>query len=191
MRSDVLVAAGAVAAEVAAQAIDANGCLRLVGSVACPGCEWTRPRSNGCPGGADGSRYGLHRLTLILLPNFHPTMMPPDSLGRTSLVISLLPVFPFPSPLCLPRSCPTVASSYINPSNLSNAFPWMDTVTDVTSFDIAALNYFTDPYEWQATKFERAGMHQRQYRRDPVGEDRAVFAVGEREVECAVRPVLQ
>jgi hypothetical protein len=82
-------------------------------------------------------------------------MMPPDSLGRTSLVISLLPVFPFPSPLCLPRSCPTVASSYINPSNLSNAFPWMDTVTDVTSFDIAALNYFTDPYEWQATKFER------------------------------------
>ncbi|GFZ51123.1 hypothetical protein JCM24511_08881 [Saitozyma sp. JCM 24511] len=85
MRSDVLVAAGAVAAEVAAQAIDANGCLRLVGSVACPG----------------------------------------------------------------------FASSYINPSNLSNAFPWMDTVTDVTSFDIAALNYFTDPYEWQATKFER------------------------------------
>jgi hypothetical protein len=31
----------------------------------------------------------------------------------------------------------------------------MDTVTDVTSFDVAALNYFTTPFQWQATKFER------------------------------------
>lgn len=101
---------------------------------------------------------GLHRLTLILRSNFHPTTMTANAPLISRLCSS--PFFfcsPLPrrSALCYARPGPTVASSYINPSNLSNAFPWMDTVTDVTSFDIAALNYFTDPYEWQATKFER------------------------------------
>lgn len=47
----------------------------------------------------------------------------------------------------------SVQYAYINPSNLSNAWPWLAGVTTVSQFDVAALNYFTDSSQWQQTKF--------------------------------------
>lgn len=46
-----------------------------------------------------------------------------------------------------------VQYAYLSPSNLSNAFPFFADVTDVRSFDVAALNYFSDPYQFRTTKF--------------------------------------
>jgi hypothetical protein len=47
-----------------------------------------------------------------------------------------------------------VSFAYIAPGNLTNAFPFFADVTDVRSFDAAALNYFSNPFQWEATKFE-------------------------------------
>ena len=48
---------------------------------------------------------------------------------------------------------PTVSYAYLSPSNLSNAFPFFDTVTDVASFDAGAFAYFSNPYQFETTKF--------------------------------------
>jgi hypothetical protein len=47
----------------------------------------------------------------------------------------------------------SVQYAYVNPSNLSNAWPWLAGVTTVSQFDVAVLNYFTDANQWQQTKF--------------------------------------
>ena len=46
-----------------------------------------------------------------------------------------------------------VSSAYINPSNLSNAFPFFGNVKDVPSFDAGAFNYFSDVNQFKTTKF--------------------------------------
>lgn len=46
-----------------------------------------------------------------------------------------------------------VQYAYISPSNLSNAYPFFESVTDVRTFDVAALEYFSNPYQWRQTKF--------------------------------------
>lgn len=47
----------------------------------------------------------------------------------------------------------SVASAYLSPGNLSNAFPFFADVTDVASFDSGAFGYFSNPYQYQTTKF--------------------------------------
>jgi hypothetical protein len=47
----------------------------------------------------------------------------------------------------------SVSYAYLSPGNLSNAFPWMAGVSDVASFDAAVLEYFSNPYQWQTTKY--------------------------------------
>ena len=46
-----------------------------------------------------------------------------------------------------------VQYAYLSPGNLSNAFPFFAGVSDVNSFDAAALKYFSDPYQFRTTKF--------------------------------------
>lgn len=46
-----------------------------------------------------------------------------------------------------------VQYAYLSPSNLSNAFPFFAGVSDVRSFDAAAFEYFSDPYQFRTTKF--------------------------------------
>ena len=50
----------------------------------------------------------------------------------------------------IPRA---VAYAYISPANLTNAFPFFGSVTDVASFDAGAFGYFSDAAEFQTTKF--------------------------------------
>ncbi|KAK1923324.1 hypothetical protein DB88DRAFT_346524 [Papiliotrema laurentii] len=50
-------------------------------------------------------------------------------------------------------ACPGFQHAYLSPGNLSNAFPFFSEVTDVRSFDAAALNYFSDPFQFRTTKF--------------------------------------
>ena len=47
----------------------------------------------------------------------------------------------------------TVQYAYLNPSNLTNAFPFFGGVHDVASFDAGALDYFSDVHEFKTTKF--------------------------------------
>jgi hypothetical protein len=49
--------------------------------------------------------------------------------------------------------CPSFQDAYINPTNLSSAWPWMSAVTDVASFDSQFAQYFTDPTRFIQTKF--------------------------------------
>ena len=53
------------------------------------------------------------------------------------------------------HSRPTVEYAYLSPANLSNAFPFFSTVTDVNSFDVGALNYFSNPDQFETTKFTK------------------------------------
>lgn len=48
----------------------------------------------------------------------------------------------------------SVSYAYINPSNLTNAFPWMAGVNSVQAFDAAVFQYLSSPDQWQTTKFE-------------------------------------
>ncbi|WWD20911.1 hypothetical protein CI109_105389 [Kwoniella shandongensis] len=50
-------------------------------------------------------------------------------------------------------ACPAYQYAYLSPGNLSNAFPFFSSVTDVASFDVAALNYFVNQYQFTTTKF--------------------------------------
>nr|XP_019050962.1 hypothetical protein I302_01405 [Kwoniella bestiolae CBS 10118]OCF29892.1 hypothetical protein I302_01405 [Kwoniella bestiolae CBS 10118] len=49
--------------------------------------------------------------------------------------------------------CPAYQYAYINPSNLSIAFPFFSSVNSVASFDSAAIAYFSNPYQYTNTKF--------------------------------------
>lgn len=49
--------------------------------------------------------------------------------------------------------CPSFQDAYINPTNLTNAWPWFSNVVDVTSFDDQFAQYFTDVNRFTATKF--------------------------------------
>ncbi|KAK6906489.1 hypothetical protein I203_100474 [Kwoniella mangroviensis CBS 8507] len=49
--------------------------------------------------------------------------------------------------------CPAYQYAYINPSNLSLAFPFFASVNSVASFDSAALAYFSNPFQYTNTKF--------------------------------------
>ncbi|KAK0518546.1 hypothetical protein OC834_005988 [Tilletia horrida] len=53
------------------------------------------------------------------------------------------------------KSCPAFQDAYVNPTNLSNAWPWFTAVTDVQSFDEQFDLYFTDPNRYHQTKFQR------------------------------------
>ena len=112
MRIVVLAAAAILlAGEGLAQAngVAVDGCMRLLGSVACPACEYSPSHTTPTVHLLD-DRPKEHRLT-------------------------------------------PVQYAYLSPSNLSNAFPFFQDVTDVRSFDVAALNYFSDPYQFRTTKF--------------------------------------
>jgi len=50
-------------------------------------------------------------------------------------------------------ACPGFQYAYLSPSNLSNAFPFFSSVSSVSTFDVAALNYFTNPDQFETTKF--------------------------------------
>ncbi|KAL7422756.1 hypothetical protein Q5752_002049 [Cryptotrichosporon argae] len=50
-------------------------------------------------------------------------------------------------------ACPAFQYAYLSPGNLTAAFPLFGTVTDVASFDAAAFTYFSNPYQYQTTKF--------------------------------------
>ncbi|CAD6974153.1 unnamed protein product [Tilletia controversa] len=52
-------------------------------------------------------------------------------------------------------SCPAFQDAYINPTNLSQAWPWFTAVNDVATFDQQFELYFTDPNRYHQTKFER------------------------------------
>ncbi|KAE8249992.1 hypothetical protein A4X13_0g4988, partial [Tilletia indica] len=52
-------------------------------------------------------------------------------------------------------SCPSFQDAYVNPSNLSRAWPWFTAVSDVASFDQQFELYFTDPNRYHQTKFSR------------------------------------
>jgi hypothetical protein len=49
--------------------------------------------------------------------------------------------------------CPSFQDAYVNPTNLTSAWPWFADVTDVTTFDQQFAQYFTDPTRFIATKF--------------------------------------
>nr|XP_019007710.1 uncharacterized protein I206_07344 [Kwoniella pini CBS 10737]OCF46491.1 hypothetical protein I206_07344 [Kwoniella pini CBS 10737] len=49
--------------------------------------------------------------------------------------------------------CPAYQYAYINPSNLSLAYPFFADVNSVASFDSAALSYFSNPFQYTNTKF--------------------------------------
>ncbi|WWC64969.1 uncharacterized protein I303_107583 [Kwoniella dejecticola CBS 10117] len=49
--------------------------------------------------------------------------------------------------------CPAYQYAWINPSNLSLAYPFFANVNSVASFDSAALAYFSNPYQYTNTKF--------------------------------------
>ncbi|PWN92661.1 hypothetical protein FA10DRAFT_220976, partial [Acaromyces ingoldii] len=51
--------------------------------------------------------------------------------------------------------CPSFQDAYVNPSNLSSAWPWFSQVSDVQSFDDQFAQYFTDPTRFIATKLNR------------------------------------
>ncbi|KAK4689655.1 hypothetical protein P7C73_g457, partial [Tremellales sp. Uapishka_1] len=50
-------------------------------------------------------------------------------------------------------ACPAFSTAYLSPSNLTNAFPFFATVTDVQTFDAAALLYFANSHQFEQTKF--------------------------------------
>ncbi|PWN31618.1 uncharacterized protein FA14DRAFT_91499 [Meira miltonrushii] len=50
------------------------------------------------------------------------------------------------------KQCPAFQDQYINPQNLSGAWPWMAQVSDVTSFDDQFSQYWTDPTRFTRTK---------------------------------------
>ncbi|WRT70939.1 uncharacterized protein IL334_007938 [Kwoniella shivajii] len=50
-------------------------------------------------------------------------------------------------------ACPAYQYAYLNPANLSNAFPFFTNVNSVATFDAAALAYFSNPYQFTNTKF--------------------------------------
>ncbi|CEH19481.1 hypothetical protein CBOM_06802 [Ceraceosorus bombacis] len=51
--------------------------------------------------------------------------------------------------------CPSFQDAYINPQNLSSAWPWFASVTNVTTFDQQFAAYFTDPNRFLAEKLGR------------------------------------
>lgn len=53
------------------------------------------------------------------------------------------------------KQCPSFQDAYINPQNLSRAWPWMSQVNDVDSFDQQFAQYWTDPF-----RFEKSKIHQ-------------------------------
>lgn len=94
------------------------GCLRLLGSVACEGCT----SSSHCLSTRGAMKEEARRNE--------------GRQGRVRRTSSHAP--------SLSRS-PSVEGAYIHPQNLSQAFPWMSTVTNVAEFDTSALEYFSDP----------------------------------------------
>lgn len=50
------------------------------------------------------------------------------------------------------KECPAFQDQYINPQNLSSAWPWMAQVNDVASFDDQFSQYWTDPTRFRRTK---------------------------------------
>jgi len=53
------------------------------------------------------------------------------------------------------QACPAFQDAYVNPQNLSTAWPWFTAVSDVTTFDQQFELYFTDPNRYHQTKFQR------------------------------------
>jgi hypothetical protein len=51
------------------------------------------------------------------------------------------------------NACPGFSTAYVHPSNLSNAFPFFEDVTDVPSFDAGVFRYLSDPDQYRQTKF--------------------------------------
>ncbi|PWN51172.1 hypothetical protein IE53DRAFT_61832 [Violaceomyces palustris] len=51
------------------------------------------------------------------------------------------------------QQCPSFQDAFINPTNLSNAWPWFSAVTDVHSFDEQFERYFNDENRFHKTKF--------------------------------------
>lgn len=51
--------------------------------------------------------------------------------------------------------CPSFQDAWVNPQNLSQAWPWFTAVTDVASFDEQFSLYFSDPTRFHATKLNR------------------------------------
>ena len=51
--------------------------------------------------------------------------------------------------------CPSFQDAWVNPQNLSTAWPWFSAVTDVQSFDEQFSLYFSDPTRFTATKFNK------------------------------------
>lgn len=88
------------------------------------------------------TRAHLFSHPLIFSPSHPPTLSP------YHLLTSIPPVLP-----CSLALASAVSYAYISPSNLSNAFPFFSAVTDVASFDTNALEYFSNPFEFQTTKF--------------------------------------
>ena len=105
MRQSLASAAAAVvllATRVEAQTME-NGCLRLLGSVACPGCECRILKKSTNAEPFFPYVYSLLRLSLPFQPH--------------------------------------------------QRLPFFSTVTDVSSFDTGALDYFSNQYEFETTKF--------------------------------------
>jgi hypothetical protein len=98
--------------------------------------------------------------TVLTLPVIERHPLPP--LTMLPLLLILLTLIPSTRaqttpPECLRLSgssaCPGFSSSYISPSNLSTAFPFFSTVTDVPSFDAGVFRYLSDPDQFRRTKF--------------------------------------
>jgi hypothetical protein len=51
------------------------------------------------------------------------------------------------------QQCPSFQDAYINPTNLTGAWPWFSAVTNVTTFDDQFAQYFTDRNRFIQTKF--------------------------------------
>jgi len=107
------------------------GCLRLLGSVACGGCEYIRlsvsDREHTTEGAGEARQVSS-----------------PLKLTLSSLSLRSSPVL-----------LNTVEGAFIHPQNLSTAFPWMESVSTVAEFDAAALLYFSDPSQCDYRKRRR------------------------------------
>ncbi len=51
------------------------------------------------------------------------------------------------------KQCPSFQDAWVNPTNLTQAWPWFSLVNDVDSFDAQFDIYFRDPFRFHATKF--------------------------------------
>jgi hypothetical protein len=76
-------------------------------------------------------------------------------------VVALLPSITAQNAAALPagcvslqgsKQCPSFEKAYINPSNLTRAWPWMSAVSDVNTFDEQFALYWTDPNRFHLSK---------------------------------------